>query len=118
MRIHHVQLSGPPHCEDRMRAFYGDVLGMTEIPKPPALRARGGAWFRSGTAEIHIGIEEGFRPPVKAHPGFTVPDVDAVAARIVASGAAITWDDNIPGLRRFHTNDPVGNRLEFQQDDG
>ena len=31
------------------------------------------------------------------------------------AGAPVTWDDKIPGLRRFHTSDPVGNRLEFQQ---
>jgi predicted enzyme related to lactoylglutathione lyase len=98
-----------------MRAFYAGVLGMTEVEKPTALRARGGAWFRAGAAELHVGIEDGFAPARKAHPGIAVADVEALAVAVAASGAPIVWDENIPGLRRFHTTDPVGNRLEFQQ---
>nr|WP_222594141.1 VOC family protein [Terrabacter aerolatus] len=115
MTLHHVQVSGPAGCEDAMRAFYVGVLGMTEVAKPERLRARGGAWFRAGAAEIHVGIEDGFTPARKAHPGVAVADVEALARVVEASGAAVVWDDSIPGLRRFHTADPVGNRLEFQQ---
>uniref|UniRef100_UPI003221AD0E glyoxalase n=1 Tax=Intrasporangium sp. TaxID=1925024 RepID=UPI003221AD0E len=82
---------------------------------PEPLRARGGAWFRAGSAEIHVGIEDDFRPARKAHPGIAVADVEALARAVAAAGAPVAWDDNIPGLRRFHTSDPVGNRLEFQQ---
>ena len=115
MALHHVQVSGPAGCEDAMRAFYVGVLGMVEIEKPERLRARGGAWFRAGAAEIHVGIERDFTPARKAHPGIAVADLAALAARVADSGADVTWDDNIPGWRRFHTADPVGNRLEFQQ---
>jgi catechol 2,3-dioxygenase-like lactoylglutathione lyase family enzyme len=118
MRLHHVQVSGPAGCEAAMRAFYVGVLGMTEIEKPQVLRARGGAWFRAGSAELHVGIEEGFAPALKAHPGLAVDDVDALAAAVEASGVPVRWDDSIPGLRRFPTSDPVGNRLEFQQAHG
>ena len=42
------------------------------------------------------------------------PDLDELAARLDAAGHAVTWgDDEIPGMRRFHTYDPHGNRLEF-----
>jgi catechol 2,3-dioxygenase-like lactoylglutathione lyase family enzyme len=115
MRLHHVQVSGPVGCEEVMRAFYAGVLGMAEVVKPEALQGRGGAWFRAGSAEVHVGIEEGFAPARKAHPGLTVADVEALAAAVQDGGAPVTWDDAIPGVRRFHTNDPVGNRLEFQQ---
>ena len=115
MRLHHVQVSGPAGCEAAMRGFYVGVLGMVEVDKPPLLRPGGGAWFRAGRAEIHVGIEEGFAPARKAHPGVAVTDVDALAQVVAASGAAVIWDDRIPGVRRFHTTDPVGNRLEFQQ---
>src|SRR4051812_45813208 len=113
--LHHVQVSGPAGCEDAMRAFYAGVLGMTEVAKPERLRARGGVWFRAGAAEVHVGIEDGFRPARKAHPGFAVADVDVLAEAVEAAGRLVEWDDAIPGLRRFHTADPVGNRLEFQQ---
>lgn len=115
MRLHHVQISGPAGCEPRMRAFWVDVVGLSEVEKPERLKPRGGAWFRSGVLELHVGIEEGFAPARKAHPGIAVDDVEALAARVESSGAPVTWDDTISGLRRFHTADPFGNRVEFQQ---
>jgi catechol 2,3-dioxygenase-like lactoylglutathione lyase family enzyme len=121
--IHHVQLAIPPGGEDAARAFYGGVLGMTERPKPPVLAARGGCWFRvgpespdnAGAVEIHLGVEEPFVPARKAHPGLLVEDADALAARLAAGGHPVTWDDSIPGRRRFHSADAHGNRLEFIQ---
>jgi len=115
MYLHHVQVSGPAGCEDAMRAFYAGVLGMSEVEKPERLRARGGAWFRAGSAEVHVGIEDAFVPARKAHPGIAVADVEELARAVAASRAPVAWDEQIPGLRRFHTTDPVGNRLEFQQ---
>ncbi|MDQ2756342.1 MAG: glyoxalase [Actinomycetota bacterium] len=119
MSLHHVQVSCPAGSENALRAFYVGVLGMTEVAKPPALLARGGVWFRggdmAGAAEIHCGVEEPFAPARKAHPGVAVDDVDALAAAVSSAGGDVRWDDQIVGLRRFHTEDPVGNRLEFQQ---
>ena len=43
--LHHIQVACPAGSEDALRAFYGGVLGMTEVAKPPALAARGGAWL-------------------------------------------------------------------------
>ncbi len=113
--LHHVQVSCPAGSEDALRAFYSDVLGMTELTKPPVLAARGGAWFRSGSCEIHCGVEEGFAPARKAHPGIAVSDVERLAERVAAAGHPVRWDDSIAGLRRFHTDDPVGNRIELLQ---
>ncbi|WP_329457458.1 VOC family protein [Streptomyces sp. NBC_01497] len=111
--LDHVQLAAPPGAEDALRAYYGGVLGMEEEAKPPALADRGGCWFRSGGIRLHLGVEEDFRPARKAHPGLRVADIDTLAARLAAHGADITWDDALPGHRRFHTHDPVGNRLEI-----
>jgi predicted enzyme related to lactoylglutathione lyase len=113
--VDHVQLAAPPGSEDALRAYYADVLGMTEIPKPPVLAARGGCWFRAGAVQLHLGIEEDFRPARKAHPGLRVTDIEAYAARLTARGAKVTWDGNLPGHLRFYSQDPVGNRLEFLQ---
>jgi catechol 2,3-dioxygenase-like lactoylglutathione lyase family enzyme len=113
--LHHVQVSCPAGSEDALRSFYAGVLGMAETPKPPVLAARGGVWFRAGTCEIHCGVEEDFRPARKAHPGIAVRDVDAAAELVRAAGLPVRWDDQIAGVRRFHTDDPVGNRVELQQ---
>ncbi|MEU7485745.1 glyoxalase [Streptomyces sp. NPDC042319] len=111
--LDHVQLAAPPGSEDALSAYYEGVLGMSRVPKPPGLAARGGAWFEAGRVRLHIGIEEGFRPAAKAHPGVLVTGIDAFAARLAAHGADVTWDDALPGHRRFYSHDPVGNRLEF-----
>lgn len=114
-RLHHVQLAMPAGAEDTARDFYTGVLGMTEIAKPVALAARGGAWFGAGGVELHLGVEADFRPARKAHPGISVTDLDALAERLVAGGATPEWDGDFPGHRRFYANDPFGNRLEFLQ---
>jgi len=114
MLIDHVQVSCAPGGEDAARRFYVDGQGMTERPKPPVLAARGGAWFQSGTAWIHVGVEDDFRPARKAHPALGVDDVDATAGRLADLGFPVTWGDAIPGLRRFHTVDGNGNRVELQ----
>ncbi|MGW1027263.1 VOC family protein [Streptomyces sp. NPDC002577] len=111
--VDHVQLAAPPGSEDELRAYYVDVLGMTEIPKPPALAARGGCWFQAGQVQLHLGVETDFRPAKKAHPGLRVHDIESYATRLAARGADVTWDDDLPGHRRFYSEDPVGNRLEF-----
>jgi catechol 2,3-dioxygenase-like lactoylglutathione lyase family enzyme len=111
--VDHVQLAAPPGSEHRLRAYYVDVLGMAEMPKPTVLAARGGCWFQAGAVQLHLGIEPDFRAAKKAHPGLRVTGIEAYAARLEALGAPVTWDDNLPGHRRFYSEDPVGNRLEF-----
>ncbi len=111
--LHHTQLAMPRGQENRARRFFVEVLGMTEIAKPPVLAARGGAWFRAGGLELHLGVEDDFRPARKGHPGILVTDLDEVVARLVADGQNATWDTDFPGFRRVYAHDPFGNRLEF-----
>jgi catechol 2,3-dioxygenase-like lactoylglutathione lyase family enzyme len=112
----HVQVAMPAGRETEARAFYGGLLGMGELAKPPILAARGGCWFGSGTAVLHLGVEELFAPARKAHPALLVDDLDGLAATLSAAGCeCVQADGEIPGVRRFHTCDPFGNRVEFQQ---
>ena len=112
----HVQIAMPAGCEDAARAFYAGLLGMSERPKPPVLAARGGCWFSSGAAALHLGAEASFAAARKAHPALLVDDLDRLAAALTAAGCECTpADGEIPGVRRFHTSDPFGNRIEFQQ---
>lgn len=113
--LDHVQLAAPPGCETVARHFYGQLLGLQEIEKPPALRARGGVWFSLGEQQLHIGVTEEFAPALKAHPALRVdPDgLEVLADRLSQAGATVSWDDALPGERRFYTEDPWGNRLEL-----
>jgi diguanylate cyclase (GGDEF)-like protein/PAS domain S-box-containing protein len=72
-----------------------------------------GVWFQGPCVDLHLGVEEPFRPARKAHPAVLVDDLDAVAHRITAAGGEARWNDDIPGVRRFHTDDPFGNRIEL-----
>ncbi|MFD7506763.1 glyoxalase [Streptomyces sp. NPDC059850] len=111
--LHHVQLAIPPGSEELCRDFWGGILGMAELKKPPALAARGGCWFRGGGLEVHLGVEEDFRPNRKAHPGILVTSLQALAVRLEDHGVSVTWDDDFPGHDRFYAFDKLGNRLEF-----
>lgn len=113
--LHHVQLSVPAGAEEECREFWGALLGMTEVAKPPALAAKGGCWFRGGGLEVHLGVERDFTPAAKAHPAILVTRLDALAERLRAHGQPVVWNDDFPGFRRFHTCDPLGNRLEFME---
>jgi catechol 2,3-dioxygenase-like lactoylglutathione lyase family enzyme len=112
--IDHVQVAAPPGCEEAARAFYCGVLGLEELPKPEALRARGGCWFRAGAQELHVGVEEPFAPARKAHPGLVVSGLRDLTARLLAAGVEVGWDESIPGAKRVHVVDPFGNRLELR----
>ena len=113
--LDHVQLAAPPGCEADARRFFGDLVGLEELEKPEPLRARGGAWFRVGAQQLHVGVAEPFAPARKAHPALRVrPDaLDDLAERLTAAGVEVRWDEALPGARRFYANDPWGNRLEF-----
>jgi len=116
VRLDHVQLAAPPGCEAAAREFYGGLLGLRELPKPEPMRASGGVWFALGAQQLHIGVEAGFAAARKAHPALAVDDdaaLDALAERLARAGAKVEWDDRHPGVRRFFTADPFGNRVEL-----
>ena len=113
--IDHVQVAAPPGCEAAARAFYGGLLGLAEIPKPETLAARGGCWFRAGSQELHVGVEEPFAPARKAHPGLVHGDLATLADRLGAAGHEVSFEDSIPGSKRLYVADPFGNRLEIRQ---
>ena len=113
--IDHVQLAAPEGCEPEARSFFGGLLGLEEIAKPESLRGRGGCWFKVGSRQLHIGVEEPFRPALKAHVAFATEDVGAVFSALQKAGVRCTWDESIPGVHRFHAKDPWGNRLEFSE---
>jgi catechol 2,3-dioxygenase-like lactoylglutathione lyase family enzyme len=110
-----VQVAAPVGGEDAARQFYGGLLGLSELQKPEALRARGGVWFACGEHQLHVGIEPDFSPATKAHPALRVAlsDLDRLAERLGEAGVEVHWDEAIPNVRRFYVADPWGNRIEL-----
>ncbi|MGZ9164233.1 MAG: VOC family protein [Anaerolineales bacterium] len=116
LSIDHIQIAMPAGGEEEARAFYINLLGFTEIPKPPELAKRGGAWFESGSTQLHLGVESNFRPARKAHPAFIVDHLDELLANIQAAGYEV--DSSQPplnGYKRAHVFDPFGNRIELME---
>lgn len=111
--IDHVQLAMPVGEETRAREFYGGLLGMTELAKPPELAKRGGCWFGSDAVQIHLGVEAEFHPAKKAHPALRCADYEGLRSHLRAAGVEVRDDDSIRGVRRCHISDPFGNRIEL-----
>lgn len=111
--IDHVQLAAPAGSETEARRFYGEVLGLTEIPKPEPLQARGGVWFQAGQHQLHIGIQDDHGGAPKAHPAFHVENVMLLKLHLKDHGVNVIDDNSLPDAIRFYVLDPFGNRLEF-----
>jgi catechol 2,3-dioxygenase-like lactoylglutathione lyase family enzyme len=109
----HVQLAMPAGEEERARAFYLGVLGMTELEKPADLKKRGGAWFASGSLQLHLGVEADFRPALKAHPALRCSDFDALTQRLRSNAVEVRVEAFEDGLRHGYIADPFGNRIEL-----
>ena len=111
--LDHVQLVMPPQRESDAERFYVGLLGFERVPKPPALAARGGCWFQAEGVQIHLGVEQDFRPAKKAHPALIVRGLDALCTRLQSAGVAVRPNDELPGVRRCFVEDPFGNRIEL-----
>jgi catechol 2,3-dioxygenase-like lactoylglutathione lyase family enzyme len=112
-RIDHVQLAMPLGAEAIARSFYVNLLGMTEVAKPPELAKRGGVWFASGDVALHLGVEPEFRPARKAHPALRCTNYTELITSLHKAGVEMKDDGAIPGVTRCHIFDPFGNRIEL-----
>ncbi len=99
----------------RSRAFYTGVLGIREIPRPPSFDFAG-AWFDTGLGVIHVVVRN--KPQVldKPHLCLWVSDLAAATRAVAKAGFPVRHDGRgtIPGVDRFYTDDPDGNRIEIQ----
>jgi catechol 2,3-dioxygenase-like lactoylglutathione lyase family enzyme len=116
MRLDHVQLAMPVNGEATAAAFFIKIIGMQQVDKPEPLRSRGGCWFTLDSVQLHLGVEDPFTPQKKAHPAFCLPNLDDLADRLAAAGYPVDWDDSLQDRKRFYTQEPFGNRMEFMLD--
>jgi len=113
--LDHLQLAMPRGREAEARSFYGGILGLEELTKPANLAVRGGVWFTLGSQQLHLGVEQDFRPARKAHPALLVRDLAAMRERLAQHGFEPYEDEPLDGYARFYVADPFGNRLELME---
>jgi catechol 2,3-dioxygenase-like lactoylglutathione lyase family enzyme len=116
LALDHVQIAAPVGCERAAKAYFCDLLGLEMLPKQGETAQSGGCWFRTGSLELHVGVQEGFRPAEKAHAALrsdSVASLKALAEKLIRAGYPVKWDHRLPGTRRFFSADPWGNRFEF-----
>ena len=111
--LDHVQLAMPPGQESVAEAFYSGLLGFVRLPKPAPMAARGGCWFSSGSAALHLGVEDAFVPAKKAHPALLVRDLAALAEHLVEHGVEIRPNPDQSRGAGYYVEDPFGNRIEL-----
>jgi catechol 2,3-dioxygenase-like lactoylglutathione lyase family enzyme len=110
----HAQITVPEGCDEKVRQFYGELLGLTELPVPPSLQGRGLIWFKIGDRELHVGIEKDVnREATNAHLAYEVSDIAALRAKLIFEDFQLIEQPKIEGFDRFHIRDPFGNRVEF-----
>ena len=116
--LHHVNVTVPPAAEAAAKNFYASVLGLSEVPKPPESRGRGGAWYQLGALQLHLSLEDRIEnQPSKRHVCYVVRDLARAEQRFREAGVEVIADDMpVKGWPRFYVHDPGGNRIEIAQD--
>ncbi len=116
--LQHVQVIVPADRADEARRFYGELLGLKELPRPESLSGAGrtGTWYRIGGQELHLRFESdpAGRPALSdAHPALITDDLGGLRSRLASAGLALEEALPIAGRARFFARDPGGNRVEF-----
>jgi glyoxylase I family protein len=112
-RIHHASLCVVDLA--RAKAFYGEVLGLEEIPRPDFPFE--GAWYRAGGNELHLIVLPGGTAPgtplnaLHRHVAFAVDDVAAAARELVARGFEVLGGGE--GATQAWVRDEDGNIVEL-----
>ena len=99
----------------RSKQFYGEVLGLKEVGRPESFDFPG-AWYEIGPTFLHLLGKPAPDAGSPRHFCLWVTDIRAAASRMEAAGVDVQWNfkHKIPGVDRFFTYDPDGNRIEIQ----
>ena len=63
--------------------------------------------------QLHLGVEQDFRPAKKAHPALRIEGIDELLSTLRNAGCKVTDDTSVPEIRRAFATDPFGNRIEL-----
>ncbi|MEH1813611.1 MAG: VOC family protein [Nostoc sp.] len=115
--VHHIQVTYPLEVEEAMLSFYSEVLGLTEIARPDAIKNDSGAWYKLGDIELHVSREKNANNQAsRRHFCFQVDNLNAFEEHLKEHRIEIIPDQRpLPGCVRFFLRDPGGNRIEIAE---
>jgi catechol 2,3-dioxygenase-like lactoylglutathione lyase family enzyme len=117
-RFHHVSVNTNGAPVDELAAFYRDVLGLGDKPRPD-IPGVPGHWHVVGDQELHLVGAPPRGTPIDAtghHYCVSVADLDGAVRELEERGIeyqrAVQGDSTV----QIWINDPAGNTIELQQD--
>jgi glyoxylase I family protein len=96
------------------RRFYGELLGLREIPAPKTFDFVA-LWYDLGGTYLHLLLKPIADTIGPRHFCLHVSDIAAARAHVASSNIPIDDTVKIPGADRFFIRDPDGNRIEILQ---
>lgn len=96
------------------RRFYGDLLGLEEIPAPKTFDFVA-IWYKLGRSFLHLLLKPNPDTISPRHYCIHVPDIQEARRLMKEKGIAIEETVKIPAAQRFFVRDPDGNRIEIFQ---
>jgi len=117
LELHHVNVTVPQSREAATKRFYGEILGLQQLPKPLGSRVDVGAWYQLGAVQLHLSIEDEVDNQASdRHVCYVVRDVAEAAKHFRAADVVVIPDPRpIPGRPRIYVRDPGGNLIEIAQ---
>ena len=109
-RINHITVAVPAGEHERVRAFYGGVLGLEEVPRPAALNAVYDLmWFKLLDVLLHLDFTPPWMQPAEnRHLALEIEDLPSVRRYLESRGATIREAVTMPDRERFYLLDPFG----------
>ena len=114
-RVNHVTVAVPAGQHEKVKSFYGGILGLKEVTPPATVNgAYDILWFQWLDVLLHIDFTPPwFKPAENRHLAVEVDDLAAVRDYLQKRGAEIREAVVIPDRLRFYVLDPFGNYFEF-----
>jgi catechol 2,3-dioxygenase-like lactoylglutathione lyase family enzyme len=116
-RINHITIAVPAGEHEKVRAFYGGLLGLKEIERPGVLnQVYDLIWYEWMGIFLHIDFSPPWTKPAEnRHVAVEVRNLQAVRAHLERRGAHIVDAVPMPDRERLYLLDPFGNYFEIME---
>jgi catechol 2,3-dioxygenase-like lactoylglutathione lyase family enzyme len=116
-RINHITVAVPAGEHAKVREFYGDLLGLEEVPRPEALnKVYDLMWFKFLDILLHLDFTPPWvKPAENRHIAVEIDDLPALRRYLESHHATIREAVVMPDRDRFYLLDPFGNYFELME---